>query len=115
MAAQTPMSLRLRVLVAIALVLAPGAAGGAVFAGWLARQTVRAELTAAMVGGRQTVERAVEVVPRSDHADRDMRQLVATFDGNRHVIAQLVGANGAVVASSQPPPAPSRQFCPRRS
>lgn len=109
MAAQTPMSLRLRVLVAIALVLAPGAGGGAVFAGWLARQTVRAELVAALVGGRQTVDRAIEALPGAGPAsERDLRQLVATFDGNRHVTAQLVGANDAVVVSSRPPPAPHR-------
>jgi two-component system sensor histidine kinase UhpB len=113
MVAQTPMSLRLRVLVAIALVVVLGAVGGTAFAGWLARQTLRGELQAAMVGGRQTVERALEALPRSDQPDRDLRQLVATFDGNRHVGAALVDANGAAVATSRqpiPPYAPPPWF-----
>jgi two-component system sensor histidine kinase UhpB len=103
MAARSPMSLRLRVLAAIALVVALGAVSGTVFAGWLARQTLRDELRAAMVGGRQTVERAIEALPRSDDAGRDLRRLIATFDGNRHVTASLVGARGGAAEASHPP------------
>jgi two-component system sensor histidine kinase UhpB len=103
MAAKTPMSLRLRVLTAIALVVALGAASGTVFAGWLARQTLREELQAAMLGGRQTVQGAIDALPRSAHAGRDLRQLVTTFDGNRHVAAALIDANGAVIEASRLP------------
>jgi two-component system sensor histidine kinase UhpB len=106
MAARTPMSLRLRVLTAIALVVVLGAAGGAVFAGWLARQTLRDELEAAMVGGRQTVERALEARPRPVAQDLELRPLIATFDGNRHVLARLVDARGRLVEASHPPRSP---------
>lgn len=100
------MSLRLRVLTAIALVVVLGAAGGAVFAGWLARQTLRDELQAAMTGGRQTVERALEALPRSDHPGLDLRRLIATFDGNRHVSAVLIDAAGRRIEASRLPASP---------
>lgn len=105
MTARTPMSLRLRVLAAIALVVVLGAAGGLAFAGWLARQTLRAELQAAMDGGRQTVARALEDLPQAEAPDRSLRQLVSTFDGNRHVIAALYDARGRLADASRPPAA----------
>ena len=94
------MSLRLRVLTAIACVLLLGAAVGGVFALWDAKRTLRDELAAAMLGGRQTVDSAFEDLPRSDHPDRDLRQLIATFDGNRHVRARLISPSGAPIAST---------------
>ena len=97
------MSLRLRVLAAIALVVALGAVSGTVFAGWLARQTLRDELQAAMIGGRQTLARALDALPRSDDAGRDLRRLIATFDGNRHVTASLVDSGGHAIETSHPP------------
>ncbi|HZZ34916.1 MAG TPA: histidine kinase [Caulobacteraceae bacterium] len=96
------MSLRLRVLLALVLVLLTSSAVGAGLAGWRARQTLREELAAAMSGGRQAVLRSYEDLPRSDHAPRDLTQLIATFDGNRHLKARLVDAGGRVVARSQP-------------
>jgi two-component system sensor histidine kinase UhpB len=96
------MSLRLRVLLALVLVLLTSSAVGAGLAGWRARQTLREELAAAMTGGRQAVLRSYEDLPRSDHAPRDLTQLIATFDGNRHLKARLIDAGGAVVARSQP-------------
>jgi two-component system, NarL family, sensor histidine kinase UhpB len=103
MAVRSPLSLRLRVLAAIALVVVLGAASGTVFAGWLARQTLRDELRAAMTGGAQTVARALDALPRSDDPQRDLRRLIATFDGNRHVLASLTDAHGAPLAASHPP------------
>jgi len=103
------MSLRLRVLTAIAAVLLIGAAAGVMFALWDVRHTLREELAAAMLGGRQTVASAFEDLPRSDHANRDLRQLIDTFDGNRHVCATLITPQGAQIASvpyrsdTQPP------------
>ncbi|HEY2658836.1 MAG TPA: histidine kinase [Caulobacteraceae bacterium] len=114
------MSLRLRVLAAIVLVLMLGAAVGVVFATWDARRTLREELTAALLGGRQTVASAFEDLPRSTHPDRDLRQLVATFDGNRHVVAVLREARSGAVVASKPfrsatsaPPAFSALLDPR--
>lgn len=99
---ESTMSLRLRVLTAIALVLLLGAGAGAALATWDARRVLHEELQAAMLGGRQTVESAFEDLPRSDHPQRDLRQLVATFNGNRHVIATLREGGSGAVASSAP-------------
>jgi two-component system sensor histidine kinase UhpB len=96
------LSLRARVLVAIALVLAVAATAGGAFAGWHARQSLHEELAAALLGGRQTVASAFEDLPRSDHPARDLDQLIATFDGNRHVQAELIAADGRRARTSYP-------------
>lgn len=61
-----------------------------------ARSDLAAELSAARTGGLQTVHSAFEDLPRSDHPQRDLRQLVATFDGNRHLSAAIVDPSGHV-------------------
>jgi hypothetical protein len=61
-----------------------------------ARNDLAAELSAARTGGLQTARSAFEDLPRSDLRQRDLRQLVATFDGNRHVTTRegwTVGAS----------------------
>jgi len=98
------MSLRLRVVLAITLVLVISSAFGTALAGWQAGQALKEELAAALVGGRQTVQSAFEDLPRSDHAMRDLRQLVATFDGNRHVAAVLYSGEGRAMMISHPIP-----------
>jgi two-component system sensor histidine kinase UhpB len=99
------MSLRVRVVVAIALVLLLGSVAGVGVAGWQAKRTLREELAAALAGARQTVDSAFEDLPRSDHPARDLRQLVATFDGNRHLAAALLDKHGAPVFASHAAPA----------
>jgi len=93
------MSLRLRVLSAIACVLLIGASAGVMFGLWDAQRSLRAELSAALLGGRQTVDSAFEDLPRSDHQARDLHQLIATFDGDRHVEAVLMTTAGATLRS----------------
>jgi two-component system sensor histidine kinase UhpB len=99
MTPRKPMSLRLRVLAAIAMVVVLGAAGGAVFAGWVARQALRDELSAAMTSGRQAVERALAANP----GRTELTALIAAFDGDRHLVARLVDEHGAAVSVSRPP------------
>ena len=81
---------------------------GAFVAGYQAKQALRAELDAGLSGAAQTVNSAFEDLPRSDHPDRDLRQLVATFNGNRHVVATLITRDGARAASSQTRAPPTR-------
>lgn len=95
------MSLRGRVIILISLVLLSSLAAGLGLAGYEARRAIREELNAAMRGGAQTIASAFEDLPRSDHQPRDLRQLVATFDGNRHVQASLLGPDGRVLLQSQ--------------
>jgi two-component system sensor histidine kinase UhpB len=98
------MSLRARVVVLIAAVLLVSMAAGALFAGFQARAELRAELVAALGGAGQTVASAFEDLPNSDHPARDLRQLIATFDGNRHVRAALEDRDGRTVRVSRSPP-----------
>ena len=65
------------------------------------RRDLAAELSAARTGGIQTVRSAFEDLPRSDHPQRDLRQLVATFNGNRHLIAAVVDKSGRVLLASK--------------
>src|ERR1700749_5074504 len=96
------MSLRARVVTLIAAVLLIAMTLGVGVAGYQVRHALSAELTAGLDGARQTVASAFEDLPNSDHPARDLRQLVATFDGNRHVRASLIGADGAAVLASHP-------------
>lgn len=66
-----------------------------------ARNDLADELVAARLGGLQTVRSAFEDLPRSDHRERDLRQLVATFNGNRHLAASLVRSSGQAVVTSR--------------
>lgn len=88
------MSLRARVVALIGLVLLIAMLMGGLVAGYQVRQALTAELIAGLGGASQTVETAFEDLPHSDHPARDLRQLVATFNGNRHVRATLLDADG---------------------
>jgi two-component system sensor histidine kinase UhpB len=96
------MSLRARVVALIGTVLLVSMLMGTFVAGYQARETLSAELNAALGGARQTVDGAFEDLPKSDHAARDLRQLVATFDGARHVQAGLVTTGGRPAWVSRP-------------
>jgi two-component system sensor histidine kinase UhpB len=98
------MSLRLRVVFAIAVVLITGALVGTALAGWQARGVLREELVAALAGGRQTVSGDFEALSRSDDPARDLTRLVRAFDGNRHLVASLTDTDGREVAVSHPIP-----------
>ncbi|MDB5445825.1 MAG: hypothetical protein JWQ97_1142 [Phenylobacterium sp.] len=95
------MSLRARVVALIGAVLLVSMLMGTLVAGYQVRAALKAELAAGLGGARQTVERAFEDLPRSDHAPHDLRLLVATFDGNRHVRAALLAADGRTVWASR--------------
>jgi two-component system sensor histidine kinase UhpB len=97
------MSLRARVVVLIGLILVAGVLLGTVLAGYEARRTLDDELGSALIGGQQTVVSAFEDLPRSDHAPRDLHQLVSTFDGNRHLRARLMDSHGKVLEASLRP------------
>lgn len=96
------MSLRGRVLALVGLVLLVSLSIYTVIAWNGARQDLAAEMQAACKGGAQTIRSAFEDLPRSDHWARDLRQLVATFDGNRHIRAVVLDQLGRTRLASTP-------------
>jgi two-component system sensor histidine kinase UhpB len=92
------MSLRLRTVLAIALVLVIGALAGLAVAGWQAKQTLREELAAALAGGQQMVAAAAG----ANESPQDLARLVSTFDGDRHIQATLEDAARVALARSRP-------------
>lgn len=96
------MSLRLRILAAIVVVLALGAGCGLALAGWQARAWLRDELTGAQRNGRMEVERALAELPRAADPGHELAALIPIFDGDRHMQARLLDANGRLLAASRP-------------
>jgi two-component system sensor histidine kinase UhpB len=94
------MSLRLRLVLCLAGVLAAILALGSGLAGWHASLSVRTELQAALAVGGQTAALGIAEAPAAPDALAALRHLVATFDGNRHVRATLTDARGTVVVAS---------------
>jgi two-component system sensor histidine kinase UhpB len=94
------MTLRVRIIVVIGLVMLLAMTLGTVVAGYEVRRALSAELEAGMGGARQTAIDAFEDLPQSDHPARDLHELVETFNGNRHVRAMLLRADGQVIALS---------------
>jgi two-component system sensor histidine kinase UhpB len=99
------MSLRLRIVAAIVLVLALGSGLGLALAGWHARQWLREELTSAQASGRLEAARTFADLPHAQQPGPELAALIADFDGNRHLQARLLRADGAVIVASQPAPA----------
>ena len=95
------MPLRARLVALVCLVLLISLAGGGALIGWHAAGRVQTELRAALHVGANTVQEGLqELLPADDHAT-ELRRLVATFDGDRHVEATLFDATGARVARSR--------------
>jgi two-component system sensor histidine kinase UhpB len=86
------MSLRSRVLVAIAMVLCINAALGAGLAAVRAHAALRSELAAAMQGAERSVRDALRARVTADPGD--LRRLIQGYDGDRHLRAVLLGPDG---------------------
>src|SRR5579872_4966899 len=94
------MSLRERVIALVALMLLASVSIYVVISWSSARSDLAVELAAAKTGGLQTVQSAFEDLPRSGHSQRDLRQLVATFNGNRHLSARVQNPSGRILMAS---------------
>lgn len=81
-------------------VLAVMLALGGVLIFWRAAGSVRVEMQSAMTAGRKTIANGVREVAGSPHVTLDLRDLVATFDGNRHLAARLALSSQRVLAQS---------------
>jgi two-component system sensor histidine kinase UhpB len=94
------MSLRIRLVLWLGCSLALTLGLGCALAGWHAVASVRAEMQAALATGQQTVANDIEEIGVSPDAARELRHLVATFDGNRHVRATWIDGRGTAIATS---------------
>lgn len=96
------MTLRLRLVMRIALALIASLALGSITVYWHAVRKVETEMRAALAVGRHTVHNVSDEVDEVTNSQRRMRMLVADFDGDRHLRASLVDGNNAVLATSHP-------------
>ena len=105
------MSIQRRLALSITFVLLLSLALGSALTYWHVVAKVRTEMQAALAVGAQTAAKAVDGRDGVDAAERRLRRLVDGFDGDRHLMAVLVAADGRVLARStllQPdPPAPA--------
>src|SRR6201996_2544464 len=93
------MSLRARLLVSIALILAGALAIGALLLTWRATRSVETEMDAALTGAVDAAHEAV--AHRQGGADSAfLSSLVTSFDGQRHVRATLTAPPPGVRAAS---------------
>ena len=92
------MSLQFRVLGAIAAMLLLALLCGGALLSWHARSEVEIEVRTAFEGARQSVQDTL----KSDVAHTvTLRQVVASFQGQRHVRAALVNEKGKVIVQSE--------------
>ncbi len=96
------MSLRARLMLWIATVLVATLIFGGVLVYWHAIRKVDTEMHAAIEVGRNTVHNVIDDVVETLTPERQLRLLVADFDGDRHLRATLLGSDGSLVSHSTP-------------
>jgi two-component system, NarL family, sensor histidine kinase UhpB len=91
-------SLRFRLIGLVCLALAVSLALGGATAWVNASRSVRTEMRSALLVGRQTIESAIERLQQAPDPLRDLDELVASFEGNRHLRVRYIGEAQAVAA-----------------
>lgn len=94
------MPLRMRLIMLVGLVLVASLASGSLLVGWRAVHSVQTELRAALDVGSQTIRNGFDDLPSAADSGKELRRLVSTFNGNRHVRATLLDAQGHPLAAS---------------
>jgi two-component system, NarL family, sensor histidine kinase UhpB len=95
-------SLRIRLMISIAVVLFVCLAIGGVLAYWHAVTKVETELRGALAVGARTVRNAM-ADRRAERLPRELLEsLVTNFNGHRHLRASLIDSNGAATVVSTP-------------
>ena len=97
------MSLRQRLLLAVAGALLVSFLAGTWITTWEAARLVRAELSAALDTGRRGTQAALQGLAGPAPTTDALAGLVLGFDGSRHVLAELI-VGGRTVARSHPAP-----------
>lgn len=95
------MSLRSRILRLILITLLISLAAGAALTYWHAQKKVRVEMAAAIAVGVNSAREALVAVGRSPEHSRQVRRVVESFNGDRHLQAVWVGPTGSAIAESQ--------------
>jgi len=95
------MSLRFRLIGLIAIVFVISLVLGGAIVSFIASQSVHTEMSAALQVGQQTIENAVDDLQGARDPQRDLRNLIASFNGNRHLRVSLAGDADAVAAPAK--------------
>jgi two-component system sensor histidine kinase UhpB len=95
------MTLRARLIVLVGTVLVVSLLLGGMLACWHAAQSARTEMQAALLSGEHRVRDSIAHLTAVADREGDLRRLIATFDGDRHVRATLVNAAGESAAASK--------------
>ena len=94
--ARSGATLRTRIIAAAAVAFVVSVTVGFLVGGWRAQRSVETELRTALASGTQATSRALA------EGEAAPARLIRWFDGNRHVQASLLDANGRVLAASTP-------------
>jgi two-component system, NarL family, sensor histidine kinase UhpB len=94
------MSIRRHLIVAFTGILAISLAFGSVLTYFYAVTKVRTELQAAVLVGTHVVQNALGNTEGIVNSQRRLRQVVAEFDGDRHLVASLLTDGNVVLATS---------------
>ncbi len=100
------MSLRNRLFLAVAAALLASVMLGGALAGWRARHSVLAELSAALEAGARTVRAGLDDAALAADPRAEAHRLAAAFAPNRHVHASLLGEAESLPAARVKPAAP---------
>jgi hypothetical protein len=85
------MSLRFRLIGLIAIVLAVSLAIDGTIVFFNASRSVQTEMRSALQVGEQIVKSALKLLPELTDRRRGLEELVAAFNGNRHLRVSLTG------------------------
>jgi two-component system, NarL family, sensor histidine kinase UhpB len=98
----TPSSLRVRLIISIAIVLAMILVPGSLLVYWHAVHKVQIEVRAAVAVGTNIVHNAVDDAEEATSPLRRLELLIADFDGDRHLRVVLVDPAGTRLYQSSP-------------
>lgn len=98
------MPLRRRLLLLITSILVVCLAGGGALTYWHALRKIELEMSSAIdVGEAATRDELADISPGADFASH-LRRIVSSFDGERHLKAELVRADGSIDVASKVKP-----------
>ncbi len=94
------MSLRRRILALIALLLVASLIGGGILTYWQGVQRIELEMSSALRVGDNAIRDAVMPLRAGPVSEGQLERLVSSFDGDRHLRAKLISADGRTLRES---------------